>query len=87
MKRLLYAIRMWLIDILGGVPKPQYDGMTTVLTNYIHKVDDYRITVREICRRSRYSYYDWCCDQCSNACYCANRNGWCSGFEPVHYGK
>jgi hypothetical protein len=85
MKRLLYAIRMWLLDVLGGVPKPQYDSICAVLTDYLHKVDDYRIAVREICRRSENTYYDWCCDQC--ACNCDKRNGWCAAFEPVHYGK
>ena len=45
----------------------------------------YKNTIREICRRSENTYYDWCCDQC--ACNCDKRNGWCNDFEPVSYGK
>lgn len=96
MKRLLYAIHMWLIDVLGGVSKREYNCAVRLLTDerkdhnmicckYKNKIRDYRITVREICRRSENTYYDWCCDQC--ACDCDKRNGWCNGFEPVSYGK
>ena len=45
----------------------------------------YKNAIREICRRSENTYYDWCCDQC--ACDCDKRNGWCNDFEPVSYGK
>lgn len=89
MKRLLYAIRMWLLDVLGGVPKPHYDYLHGLLRSKLKEFDelchDYNIAIREICRRSENTYYDWCCDQC--ACNCDKRNGWCSGFEPVHYEK
>ncbi len=96
MKRLLYAIRMWLIDILGGVPKPQYDYLHGLLyrsredfkalcrgTN--KEINNYRIVVREICRRSDNAYYDWCCEYCDNARECGKPNGWCDGFVPMHY--
>lgn len=96
MKRLLYAIRLWLLDVLGGVPKPHYDYLHGLLHSerrdhnmicyeYEDEIRDYRIAIREICRRSENTYYDWCCDQC--ACNCDKRNGWCNGFEPVSYGK
>lgn len=85
MKKLLYAIRKWLIDILGGVPMCFYDSMASLANHFSEQINDYRIAVREICRRSDNTYYDWCCDQC--ACNCDKRNGWCNGFEPVRYGK
>jgi arginyl-tRNA--protein-N-Asp/Glu arginylyltransferase len=87
---------MWLIDILGGVPKPHYDYLHGLLYSerkkfdalchdYNEEIEDYRTAVQEICRRSNNTYYDWCCDQC--ACDCDKRNGWCNDFEPVSYGK
>lgn len=56
-----------------------------ICCEYEDEIRDYRIAVREICRRSDNTYYDWCCDQC--ACNCDKRNGWCAAFEPVSYGK
>lgn len=96
MKRLLYAIHMWLLDVLGGVPKPHYDYLHGLLRSerkdfdalchdYNEEIENYRTAVQEICRRSKNTYYDWCCDLC--ACDCDKRNGWCNGFEPVSYGK
>ncbi len=96
MKGLLYKIRMWLLDVLGGIEKAHYDYVVKLLTyerrdydtvcrEYDEEIADYRVAVREICRRSDNTYYDWCCDQC--ACDCDKRNGWCAEFEPVHYGK
>jgi len=96
MKRLLYIIRLWLLDVLGGVPKPQYDYLHGLLRSerkdfdalchdYNEEIEDYREAIREICRRSENTYYDWCCDQC--ACNCDKRNGWCNDFEPVRYEK
>ena len=37
--------------------------------------------IREICRRSESSYYDWCCDYCAPPC--DRRNGWCRFFAPA----
>ena len=96
MKGLLYKIRMWLIDILGGVPKPHYDYLHGLLYSerkdcdivcreYDEEISDYRVAIREICRRSNNTYYDWCCDQCARDC--DKRNGWCDYFEPVRYEK
>lgn len=85
MKKLLYAIRKWLIDILGGVPMCFYDSMASLANHFNEQIEDYRVAIREICRRSENTYYDWCCDQC--ACDCDKRNGWCNGFEPVSHGK
>ena len=89
MKRLLYAIRMWLLDVLGGIPKNYWDYAEHVISMERREFDsrlcDYHIAVREICRRSETTYYDWCCDGCAHDC--DKRNGWCANFEPVHYGK
>lgn len=96
MKKLLYAIRKWLIDILGGVPKPHYDYLHGLLYSerkdydivcreYDEEISDYRVAIQEICRRSNNTYYDWCCDVC--ACNCDKRNGWCNDFKPVRYEK
>lgn len=37
--------------------------------------------IREICRRSETSYYDWCCEYCATPC--DRRNGWCRFFAPA----
>jgi hypothetical protein len=85
MKKLLYAIRKWLIDILGGVPMCFYDSMASLANHFNEQINDYRIAIREICRRSDNTYYDWCCDQC--ACDCDKRNGWCAAFAPKEFTK
>ena len=96
MKRLLYKIRMWLLGLLHGEPKECADITKDSYMDYIREqrkqismlVDTialYKNAIREICRRSENTYYDWCCDQC--ACNCDKRNGWCNDFEPVSYGK
>lgn len=96
MKRLLYKIRMWLLGLLHGEPEECTEKTEDAYMDYvreqrkqIYALDEtialYKKTVREICRRSENTYYDWCCDQC--ACKCDKRNGWCDCFEPVRYGK
>lgn len=96
MKRLLYKIRMWLLALLHGEPEEyiakvedMYLELLWSRRKQITVLDDtialYKNAIREICRRSENTYYDWCCDQC--ACNCDKRNGWCNDFEPVHYGK
>ena len=96
MKRLLYKIRMWLLGLLHGEPKECADITKDSYMDYIREqrkqismlvetIALYKNAIREICRRSKNTYYDWCCDQC--ACNCDKRNGWCNDFEPVSYGK
>lgn len=96
MKRLLYKIRMWLLGLLHGEPeecakktKDAYMDYTREqnkkISMLIETIALYKNAIREICRRSENTYYDWCCDQC--ACDCDKRNGWCNDFEPVSYGK
>ena len=95
MKRLLYKIRMWLLRLLHGEPE-ECAKKTDAYMDYIREqrkqismlvetIALYKNAIREICRRSENTYYDWCCDQC--ACDCDKRNGWCNDFEPVSYGK
>ena len=96
MKRLLYKIRMWLLGLLHGKPEECADKTKDAYMDYIceqrkqismlvETIALYKNAIREICRRSENTYYDWCCDQC--ACNCDKRNGWCNDFEPVSYGK
>lgn len=96
MKRLLYKIRMWLLRLLHGEPEECADKTIDAYMDYIREqrkqismlvetIALYKNAIREICRRSENTYYDWCCDQC--ACDCDKRNGWCNDFEPVRYGK
>ena len=93
MKKLLYAIRMWLLSLLHGEPEEcteaAYLDYIREQRRYISILEEtivpYRNAIREICRRSENTYYDWCCDQC--ACECERRNGWCDYFEPVRYEK
>lgn len=90
MKRLLYKIRMWLLGLLRGEPvEDMYLELLRSRRKQITVLDDtialYKNAIREICRRSENTYYDWCCDVC--ACNCDKRNGWCNDFEPVRYEK
>lgn len=96
MKRLLYKIRMWLLGLLHGEPKECAEKTEDSYMDYIREqrkqismlvetIALYKNAIREICRRSENTYYDWCCDQC--ACDCDKCNGWCNDFEPVSYGK
>ena len=96
MKRLLSKIRMWLLGLLHGEPEECAKKTKDAYMDYIREqrkqismlvevIALYKNAIREICRRSENTYYDWCCDQC--ACDCDKRNGWCNDFEPVSYGK
>lgn len=96
MKRLLYKIRLWLLGLLHGEPEECAEKTEEAYMDYIREqrkqifmLDEtialYKNAIREICRRSENTYYDWCCDQC--ACECERRNGWCDYFEPVRYEK
>ena len=96
MKRLLYKIRMWMLGLLHGEPEECAKKTKDAYMDYIREqrkqismlvetIALYKNAIREICRRSENTYYDWCCDHC--ACDCDKRNGWCNDFEPVSYGK
>ena len=96
MKRLLSKIRLWLLGLLHGEPEECTKKTEEMYMRIISAQSDrismlikaialYKNAIREICRRSENTYYDWCCDHC--ACNCDKRNGWCNDFEPVSYGK
>lgn len=96
MKKLIEKLRLWLIGRLNAVPMDEFsqifrEGVHAYEMLAAERAESQRIiarfqcAIREICRRSENTYYDWCCDQC--ACDCDKRNGWCNDFEPVHYGK
>lgn len=87
---------MWLLGLLHGEPEEysakvedMYLELLWSRRKQITVLDDtialYKNAIREICRRSENTYYDWCCDVC--ACNCDKRNGWCNDFEPVRYEK
>lgn len=96
MKRLLYKIRIWLLGLLHGEPEECAEKTEDAYMDYIREqrkqismlvetIALYKNAIREICRRSENTYYDWCCGHC--ACECDKRDGWCNDFEPVRYGK
>lgn len=91
MKKIIYKLRLWLIKKLNAVPAEDFEAIDAANNILAAKIVDgnksamqlmrrYDYAVREICRRSDTSFYDWCCDQC--ACDCDKRNGWCKRFAP-----
>lgn len=87
MKKILYKIRLWLLKLLGGVSITYYNAIIEEAAGRIIELKEkcklteaYQATVREVCRRSENTYYDWCCEYCATPC--DKRNGWCSRFEP-----
>ena len=87
---------MWLLGLLHGESKECADKTKDAYMDYIceqrkqismlvETIALYKNAIREICRRSENTYYDWCCDHCARAC--DKHNGWCNDFEPVSYGK
>ena len=96
MKKLIEKLRLWLLGLLHGEPEECAEKTEDAYMDYIREqrkqismlvetIALYKNAIREICRRSENTYYDWCCDHC--ACDCDKRNGWCNDFEPVSYGK
>lgn len=85
MKKILHKLRVWLLGLLGGVPQEWKDAVFSAAVESCveHRkiVRTYQAAVREICRRSESSYYDWCCECCVGSTDC-KRNGWCERFEP-----
>ena len=39
--------------------------------------------IREICRKSETSYYDWCCEYCGQEFIKCRHDGWCRFFAPA----
>lgn len=91
MKKLMRKIRLWLLELLNGDSREVRDAAFDAAVDHIAELDtiikrlesaigNYHATVREICRRSDDSYYDWCCEYCKMAC--DKQNGWCKSFTP-----
>lgn len=77
-------IRIWLIHLLGGVTLEKYDRLALYAgkkaVEHNKEINRYHCAVREICRRSDNTYYDWCCDHCAvDDC---KHGGWCGRFAP-----
>lgn len=92
MKKLLHKLRIWFIKKLRAVPSEDFMAIDAANDILAAKVVDgnkstlqlirrYSYAVREICRRSDSSYYDWCCEYCCMTHNC-RKGGWCSGFWP-----
>lgn len=93
MKKLIEKLRLWLIGRLNAVPM---DEFSQILREGVHayemlaaeRAESQRIiarfqcAIREICRRSENTYYDWCCDVCCMRGENCRANGWCSSFWP-----
>lgn len=97
MKKILHKLRVWLIRKLGGVPKEAYDAAVKAKAkrdkDIINRDRDLILSrmrvralnavIREICRRSETSYYDWCCEYCGQELIKCRHNGWCRFFAPA----
>lgn len=81
MKDIIRKIKNWLIDKLGGYTKAD---MNIICESQVAVrrllLQAWVKTVQEICRKSDDTYYDWCCEYCSENC--DKRNGWCEHFTP-----
>lgn len=100
MKKILHKLRVWLIRKLGGVPNEAFSAAVKENAKLWKDVSDrdrslearrgqikaLKIVIREICRRSETSYYDWCCDYCQSPVRCKH-NGWCQLFIPRGAGE
>ena len=81
MKNIIRKIKDWLIDKLGGYTKEDMNLLyksEVAVHNLL--LQSWENAVQEICRKSTDTYYDWCCEYCSERC--DKRNGWCEKFEP-----
>lgn len=92
MKKIVYKIRLWLIKKLNAVPAEDFKAIDAANNILAAKVVDgnkstlqlvrrYSYTIREICRRSETSWYDWCCEYCCMTHNC-RKGGWCNSFRP-----
>lgn len=81
------TLREKILDKLGGVPKEYHAGSMRYWKERVMQLNSmcnsYFIIVREICRRSDYNYYDWCCEFCDRDCRA--RDGWCERFKPGEF--
>lgn len=87
MKKILHKLRVGLLKLLGGVSTTYYNAIIAEAAGRIIELKEkcklteaYQATVREVCRRSETTYYDWCCEYCTTPC--DKHNGWCERFMP-----
>lgn len=91
MRKLFEKLRLWILSKLRAVPEEDYIAMCrdnlhleTKLrketTEHLRLISRFDYAVREICRRSEYSYYDWCCDFCAARGEKCKADGWCASF-------
>ncbi len=59
--------------------KGQIASYRDAIAEFAEKDSRLRGVIREICRRSENSYYDWCCEYCTAEC--SKHNGWCNRFS------
>lgn len=83
-KKLIEKFKNWLIRKLGGYTANEAENrLITSLCYYGEQADKpWKVVVREICRKSENSYYDWACEYCGLS-GCGERNGWCEHFYPA----
>ena len=93
MKKIIYKLRLWLIKKLNAVPAEDFkaiDAANNILAakvveenkSAMQLIRRYDHAVREICRRSETSWYDWCCEYCCMRGDGCKANGWCERFWP-----
>lgn len=84
MKKTLHKLRVWLLKLLGVEPrehkKSNFLLVLEINSELRAQLGAYKTAMREVCRRSENTYYDWCCEYC--AAPCDKRNGWCESFMP-----
>lgn len=97
MKKILHKLRVWLIRKLGGVPNEAFSAAVKENAKLCKDVSDrdrnlevrrqqikaLMKVIREICRRSETSYYDWCCEYCDQEFIKCKHNSWCQFFTPA----
>ena len=93
MKKLIEKLRLWLIRRLNAVPMDEHTELCREGISLLQRLErqeaeqkrlteHFRYAIREICRRSENTYYDWCCDVCCMRGENCRANGWCSSFWP-----
>lgn len=93
MSKVFKKLRLWLISKLRGVPEEDYiaickdnlrleNKLREETVEHLRLINRFGDAVREICRRSERSYYNWCCDFCCARGENCKADGWCGKFWP-----
>lgn len=94
MKKILRKLRVWLLNRLNSIPIESRDTQYAIMAEKVKRAQllrnmldaelhRYQMTVREIRRCGKDTYYDWCCKYCD--VICDKRDGWCPKFEPIDF--